>query len=168
MLRNEIPFPEIPCTFKWHAKLPQDPLPKKQTKKKNGVHTNEKLSTIPTHIWACVDVKKTQPWPHTAEMYHEWNMRYWGITGKCRGKKEISHCKKVGKRVLKSRLSFSFIIWEPKNSTIWSQRIESYWVYFENCNYPSVCLLLTKQDFTLSNTLSLKTLSDFIESKRQW
>ena len=40
--------------------------------------------------------EKTQPWPHTAVMYHEWNMRYWGITEKCRGKKKNQSLQKRG------------------------------------------------------------------------
>ena len=47
-------------------------------------------------------------------MYHEWNMRCWEFTEKCRGQKKIIYYKKVVKRVLKSWLSFSFIIKSPR------------------------------------------------------
>ena len=57
VLRKEIPFPEIPCVLNGIQTSPKTPS-QKTNQKKNGVHTNEKLSTIPTHIWACVDVKK--------------------------------------------------------------------------------------------------------------
>ena len=54
VLRNEIPFPEIPCTFKWHAKLPQNPLTKnKQTKKMVCILMKKSPQFLPTygHVW---------------------------------------------------------------------------------------------------------------------
>ena len=55
VLRKEIPFPEIPCAFKWHANLPKTPSQKTNQKKKKMVCILMKNSPqfLPTygHVW---------------------------------------------------------------------------------------------------------------------
>lgn len=144
------------------CKPPPKPLPKNKPKKKNGVHTSRKtLSKIPTHIWACVDVKNPTMTSYS-NVYHEWNMRYWGLQKSAEVKKNQS----LQKKRFEIMTPFSFIIWKPKNSTIWSHRMKATECILKITTIPLFAFCL-QAGFCI-NTLSLKTLSDFIESKRQW